>query len=180
MNKNIMIISTSLRNFSNSEILANAFATGTKLAGNQVEFVSLKEKSIQFCTGCLACQTTGQCWIKDDMNSLLERMKKADVLVFATPIYFYELSGQLKTFLDRTNPLFPVDYSFRDVYLLMTAADDEITCMERAIQGLEGWISCFEKTRLAGVIRGVNVTEANEMKKISATLQEAYEMGRTC
>ena len=50
-------------------------------------------------------------------------MNEADVIAFATPIYYYEMSGQLKTMLDRSNPLFGTDYRFRDIYLFTSAAD---------------------------------------------------------
>lgn len=75
-------------------------------------------------------------------------MKNAEVIVFATPIYYYEMSGQMKTMLDRANSLFPSDYKFRDIYFLSTAADDEEGVDERAIHGLEGWLACYENAAL--------------------------------
>ena len=120
-----MVISTSVRGNSNSEKLAEAFADGAKAAGNEVELVSLKNKTIAFCKGCLACQQTGHCVIKDDANAIADKMLEADVIAWATPIYYYEMSGQMKTMIDRANSLFPKDYKFRDVYLLTAAAEDE-------------------------------------------------------
>lgn len=105
MSKQVLIISTSLRKNSNSEALADAFAKGAQSAGNHVEQVTLRDKALAFCKGCLACQTTGNCVIKDDAVSITEKMCSADVIVFATPIYYYEMSGQMKTLLDRANPL---------------------------------------------------------------------------
>ena len=64
-------------------------------------------------------------------------MLHADAIVFATPIYFYEMCGQMKTLLDRTNPLFSADYSFTDIYLLATAADSSKNSMDGAIKGLQ-------------------------------------------
>ena len=104
MAKNILILSASLRAGSNSETLANAFADGARAAGHTVEIVSLRGKQIAFCRGCLACQTLGKCVIDDDAVAITEKMQHADVIVFATPIYYYEMSGQLKTMLDRANP----------------------------------------------------------------------------
>ena len=89
MSKNILIINTSLRAKSNSEVLADAFAKGAKAAGNTVEVVSLKNKNIAFCMGCLACGTLGKCVIADDAIAITEKMKQADVIVWATPIYYY-------------------------------------------------------------------------------------------
>lgn len=125
MAKKILILSASLRAGSNSEALANAFADGARAAGHTVEIVSLRGKQIAFCRGCLACQTLGKCVIDDDAVAITEKMQHADVIVFATPIYYYEMSGQLKTMLDRANALFPLDYAFRDIYLLASATEDE-------------------------------------------------------
>ena len=121
MAKKVLVISTSMRGNSNSEKLAEAFADGAKAAGNEVELISLKNKTIAFCKGCLACQQTGHCVIKDDANAITDKMLEADVVAWATPIYYYEMSGQMKTMIDRANSLFPKDYKFRDVYLLTAA-----------------------------------------------------------
>lgn len=93
MAKNILILSASLRASSNSEALANAFADGARAAGHAVEVISLRGKNIAFCRGCLACQTLGRCVIDDDAVAITEKMQHADVIVFATPIYYYEMSG---------------------------------------------------------------------------------------
>lgn len=104
MSKKILIITTSLRRGSNSDALAEQFAKGAAQAGHSVETLSLRDKNLQFCRGCLACQSTGKCVIRDDVAPMLEQIRTADVLVFATPIYFYEMSGQMKVLLDRTDP----------------------------------------------------------------------------
>ncbi len=132
---------------------------------------------MRFCLGCFACQKTGKCVIKDDMNEIVPKMEQADVLVFATPIYYYEMSGQMKTLLDRANPLFVSDYRFRDVYFLSSAAEDEDFVPQRAQSGLEGWIECFEKAHLTGSVFGGGVTDVGEIKGHHA-LAEAYEMGK--
>lgn len=176
MNKRVVILSTSPRRNSNSEALAEAFVKGAIEAGNNVEIIRMREKSYRFCLGCFACQRTGKCIIKDDMAEIVPKMEQADVLVFATPIYYYEMSGQMKTLLDRANPLFVADYRFRDVYFLASAAEDEDFVPQRAQSGLEGWIECFEKARLAGTVFGGGVTEPGEIQG-SSTLYNAYEMG---
>ncbi|MDP4118432.1 MAG: flavodoxin family protein [Bacillota bacterium] len=178
MMKKVLIISTSLHKDSNSEYLAKEFEKGAKEAGNEVEFISLVGKTIGFCTGCLACQKTQKCVIKDDAVEIAEKVKGADVLVFATPIYYYEMSGQMKTLLDRCNPLFPSDYAFRDVYLLSTAADEDESAMDGAVKGLQGWIDCFEKARLAGAVRGVGIGDSGEAKKHTDLLVKVYTLGK--
>ena len=98
------------------------------------------------------------------------------MLVFATPIYYYEMSGQLKTLLDRLNPLFPSDYAFRDVYMLTAAAEDEESVPQRAVSGLEGWVECFERAKLAGSVFMGGVTTPGENPDHPA-LDQAYRMG---
>ena len=98
--KNVLIISTSPRKGGNSESLALEFAKGAEESGNKVETVFFREKNIGFCKGCLACTKSNRCVIKDDAAELVEKMLAADVIAFATPIYYYEMSGQMKTLLD--------------------------------------------------------------------------------
>ncbi len=176
--KRVLVITTSLRKNSNSTELANAFANGAEENGNKVETISLIDKSIAFCKGCLACQQTQKCVIKDDSTEIVEKMKNADVIAFATPIYYYEMSGQMKTLLDRANPLYPSDYKFRDIYFLASAAEEEENTMDKAVSGLEGWIDCFEKASLKGVVKALGVTAEGDIKNHSS-LNEAYEMGKS-
>lgn len=175
---NILVITTSLRGKSNSDFLADSFIKGAEESGNNVEKVSLKGKNIAFCKGCLACQKTGKCVIKDDAPEIVEKIRNADTIVFATPIYYYEMSGQMKTLLDRSNPLFTSEYSFRDIYLLSTAAENEENTPKRAISGLEGWIECFEKSSFKGSVFAGGVTEAGEIEGHPA-LEEAYLLGKS-
>lgn len=104
-------------------------------------------------------------------------MEKADVLVFATPIYYYGMSGQMKTLLDRANPLYSADYRFREVYLLSAASEEDEHTADGAVAGLQGWIDCFEKARLAGTVFAGGVTSVGEIQGHPA-LKQAYEMGR--
>lgn len=71
--KKVIVISTSLRHGSNSDMLAEQFIEGVKATGNEVEKVSLAGKNIQFCKGCMACQKLGRCVIKDDVNDIMVR-----------------------------------------------------------------------------------------------------------
>ncbi|BBA52884.1 flavodoxin family protein [Fusobacterium varium] len=178
MKKNVLIISTSPRKKGNSDILADEFEKGALKSGHQVKKIVLYNKTISFCKGCLTCQSTKKCIIKDDANNIIEEMLYADVIVFATPIYFYEMCGQMKTLLDRTNPLFSSDYSFADIYLLATAADNNESSIDGAIKGLQGWIECFEKTSLKGVVKGLGTDAAGTIKNFPDTLNEAYNMGK--
>ena len=164
MSKKVLVISTSLRKNSNSEKLAEAFASGAEDAGNVVEFLSLKDKTIAFCV------------IDDDANMIARKMYEAEVIAFATPIYYYEMSGQMKTMIDRANSLYDSDYKFTDIYMLTTAAEDEPEVPNRAIGGLTGWIDCFDRAHLSGSVFAGGVNESGTIKGHSA-LKKAYEMG---
>ena len=136
----------------------------------------LRGKDLRFCNGCMACLKAPRCVIQDDANDIVEKMGTADVICFATPVYYYEMSGQMKVLLDRANPLFSADYRFRDIYLLTASAESEDSASDGPVNGLGGWIACFEKARLAGVVRGGGANAPGEMQ--SEKLTEAYEMGR--
>ena len=175
--KKVVVISTSLRPGSNSHALAEQFAEGAKAAGNEVEFISLRGKEIRFCVGCLSCQTKGACVFKDDVPAIMERVLEADVVCWATPIYYYEMSGQMKTLIDRMNAMYPKDYRFRDIYLITTAAEDEEHTPKRAESGLQGWIDCYGKSTLKGHLFCGGVGSPKEIEG-NTKLQEAYEMGK--
>ncbi len=176
MSKKILVISTSLRERSNSQALAEAFAAGAASAGHEVELVSLLDKQISFCRGCFACLRLGRCIIKDDAPAIVEKMHDADVIAFASPIYYYEMSGQMKTLLDRANSLFDSDYAFKQVYLLTAAAENEEQVPENAIRGLSGWVECFPRASLAGTVFAGGLNNEGEIAGHPA-LKKAHNMG---
>ena len=176
--KKVLIISTSLRMNSNSDILAKECERGARDAGLDVEYVSLKGKEIKYCIGCLSCQKTNRCVLKDDVVDIMTKVKEAEVIVYATPIYYYEMSGQMKTLLDRLNPLYTSDYNFRDIYMIATAADDSDATFDKAYSGLSGWVDCFEKARLKGIVTGGGIDEAGSVNNFVDIKNKAYELGR--
>ena len=107
----------------------------------------------------------------------MAKVLEADVVAWATPIYYYEMSGQMKTLIDRMNAMYPLDYKFRDVYLLSTAAEDEEETPKHAETGLTGWIDCYPKSRLAGTLFCGGVNDPREIEG-NIKLQEAFEMGK--
>ncbi|MDE5601598.1 MAG: flavodoxin family protein [Clostridia bacterium] len=175
--KKIVVVTSSPRKNGNSEILAQKFAEGAMAAGNEVKFVAVRDIDLKFCTGCLYCNSHDRCVLNDGMNALYADFQNADVLVFATPIYYYSVSGQLKTMLDRLNPLYVRDNKFKHVYLLTTAADTDESAMDGAVKDIQGWIDCFDGVSLKGVIRGVGVTEKGEINDTEFP-EQAYNMGK--
>jgi multimeric flavodoxin WrbA len=175
--KKVLIIKTSPRKGGNSDQLAEHFAKGAREAGHEVEEVTLADKEIHFCKGCLACVKTLRCVQKDDAVEICAKMREAEVIAWATPIYYYSISGQMKTMIDRGNPLYGDDYKFREVYLLATAAEDEPTTVAGARTALQGWVDCFEKATFKGEVFAGGVTMLQDISG-HVGLQQAYELGK--
>ena len=121
--KNVLIISASFRPNSNSHVLCQEVAKGVKAAGNKAEVVRLKDKNIGFCTGCYACQKLGKCVIKDDANAIVEKICRADAVVFGTPVYYFSIAGQLKALFDRCVAKWP-EPNGKPYYLVATMAEN--------------------------------------------------------
>ena len=115
MKKKVLVISASPRKGGNSDSLCERFISGAREAGHDVEKISLRDKNIHYCLGCGACNNTHRCVQKDDMAPVLDKLVEADVIVLATPVYFYSMDGQLKTFIDRTVPRY-TEISGKDFY----------------------------------------------------------------
>ena len=173
-----MIISTSLRNNANSEILAHETERGAKDAGHDVEFVTLKNKDIKFCKGCLACQKLGKCVIDDDANVITAKMKDANVIVWATPVYYYEMSGQMKTLIDRANSLFSTGKNFNEIYVITTSADASPSVVQSVLNGVNGWIACFNGVELKGFVNGAGLEAPNDAQNRKDLMEQAYNMGK--
>ena len=149
MKKNVVILSASQRRNGNSDILCDEFMKGATEAGHDVEKIFLADKNIKYCTGCGVCNTTHECVQKDDMKEILVKLLKADVIVMASPVYFYTINAQMKTLIDRIVPQY-TNLSNKD---------------------------CLENPTEKGVIYGVGAWQKGEIKGTKA-MKEAYEMGK--
>jgi multimeric flavodoxin WrbA len=151
---------------------------GTKETGHQAEKVFLKDKKINYCTGCTTCFNGGKkCSQKDDMTEVLEKMIAADVIVMATPVYFYTMCGQMKTLIDRTCARY-TEINNKDFYFIVTAAVKSKPAMERTLEEFRGFTSCLKGAKEKGIIYGTGAWEIGDIKK-SNTFKQAYEMGKT-
>ena len=176
--KKVLIISTSLRNNANSEILARETERGALEAGHEVEFISLKDKKIAFCTGCMACQKLGRCVIKDDAIEVTEKIRNAEVVVWATPVYYYEMSGQMKTLIDRANALYSAQHNIKEVYVITTSADGSENVVQTVLNGVKGWIACLSGVKLSGFLNGGGLDAPNQVSQNSQLLSNAFELGK--
>lgn len=174
--KNVLIISASPRKNGNSDILCDRFLDGAKVSGHNVEKIFISSKKINYCSGCGVCNSTHECVKNDDMADILDKMVNADVIVLATPVYFYSMNGQMKTFIDRTVSRY-TEISNKDFYFIMTAATPEKANLERTMEGFRGFSEdCLNGTKEAGIIYGVGAWEVSEIKE-TKSYNEAYEMG---
>lgn len=175
MSKKVLILSASPRKGGNSDLLCDQFAKGAEEAGHQVEKIRVQEKKIAPCLACYGCRGTGVCVQKDDMAEILDKMVEADVLVLATPVYFYSMDGQLKTLIDRTLPQY-TEIRDKEVYLIATAAAGK-GAMERTMEAMEGFTDCLPGAVVKGKIYGSGVYQKGEVLETRAA-REAYQAGR--
>lgn len=157
--------------------MCERFAEGAWESGHEVEVVHLAERKIGFCKACGVCSERGlPCPQKDDMPEILERMIAADVLVLATPTYFYAMSAQMKTLIDRCCSRYR-EIRGKDLYVLVTAADGDGPSMRRVMEGFRGFFDCLEGCQEAGVVYGFGVWKAGSIQGNSA-MAEAYGLGK--
>ena len=179
MSKKVLIISASPRKGGNSDLLCEQFLLGAKEAGHNVEKIFLRDHKINYCLGCGVCNNTHKCVQKDDMKALLDKMVEADVIVLATPVYFYTMDAQLKTFIDRCVPRY-TEISDKDVYFIVSAADTDKNNLAPTIEGLRGFTrDCLEGTKEKGIIYGTGAWQIGEVK-VLPIYKKAYEMGKKC
>lgn len=178
MSKKILIISSSPRRGGNSDVLCDQFVLGAGESGNQVEKIFLKDKKINYCTGCGTCiNGKKSCPQKDDMAEILEKMIAADVIVMATPVYFYTMCGQMKTLIDRTCSRY-TEINNKDFYFIVTAANNSKPKMERTIEGFRGFTSCLSRPKEKGIIYGTGAWNKGEIIG-KPVMKEAYQSGMT-
>lgn len=176
MNKNVLVISASPRKGGNSDTLCDEFIRGAQENGNSVEKLFLRDHTINYCRGCGVCNSTHKCVQNDEMADILEKMVKADVIVMATPVYFYTMDAQMKTLIDRTVPRY-TEIANKDFYFIVTAADSSKANLERTIDGFRGFTDgCLPNPHEKGIIYATGVWQIGEIKK-SPAMKQAYEMG---
>lgn len=176
MNKNILVLSSSPRKGGNSDLLCDQFISGARKAGHLAEKIPLREKKINYCTGCGTCiNGTKGCSQNDDMGEVLEKMIAADVIVMATPVYFYTMCGQMKTLIDRTCARY-TEISNKEFYFIVTAADGNKRAMERTIEEFRGFTFCLDGAKEKGIIYGTGAWNKGEIKGKPA-MKDAYALG---
>ena len=110
------------------------------------------------------------------MSEIVEKMLAADVIVMATPVYFYTMSAQMKTLIDRCCARY-TEIKNKEFFFIVTAAEDDKEKMSRTIDTFQGFLDCLENPVIKGTVFGLGVWNIGEIKG-NAAMQEAYEMGK--
>ena len=174
---NVVILSGSPRRGGNTDLLVEAFAKGASQK-HAVEVVSVHDHKVAPCMGCNACfQSGGICVQKDDMAEIYEKMKVADLLVIASPVYFYGLSAQVKALIDRCHNPIRDTFRIRRMALLLVGA---ATLPELFDSILSQYRLCLNFFHLedAGQVLVRGVKDRGEIAATDA-LQKAYDLGNS-
>lgn len=177
MSKKVLILSGSPRRGGNSDLLCDEFLRGARESGHQAEKIFLRDKKVAPCSACYFCtKSGGRCAIQDDMTEILDKMQGADVIVMASPVYFYSIDAQMKAVIDRCVARW-TDIPNKEFYYIMTAAEESETVMDCTLECFRGFAACLQGAREMGVIEGKGVYEAGAVRS-TRYMKEAYEMGR--
>jgi len=177
LNKKVLVLSSSPRRGGNSDLLCDQFINGSIESGHPAEKIFLKDKKINYCTGCGTCIEGGKkCSQKDDMAEVLDKMIGADVIVMATPVYFYTMCGQMKTLIDRTCSRY-TEITNKEFYFIITAADTNNQAIERTLEEFRGFTYCLDGPKERGIIYGTGAWSMGDIKGKPA-MNHAYEMGK--
>ena len=171
----ILIIEGSPRKKGNSQLLCEAFQEGAEKSGHHIDLIRIQDKTIGFCMACDGCiRNRGTCASKDDMADILKLYQKANVLVLATPIYFYGISAQMKTFIDRTYPIWQT-LGQKEVYYIISAGLGE-NIVDRSLSDFDGFVEHLGKYEIKGRLYATNVMVAGLVKDTDL-IAKSYQMG---
>lgn len=175
--KKVLILEGSPRIKGNSSILSDEFEKGAVEAGCEVEKIHITRQKVAGCLGCDYCmRNNGLCVQKDDMQQIREKMTEADVIVLASPIYFYSMTSQMKAVIDRTYAFFN-DLAGKTFYFIITCAADNETYAETMIASLRGFTCCVPNSIEGGIVIGTNLPNFGDAAKSPAAIK-AYEAGK--
>ena len=188
--KNILVVMGGGRPKGNTAQLVDAFVKGAEEAGHLVEKVSLLKTEVKGCLGCNACRYGKQCVQKDGFNELVPKIKGADLVVFASPLYFWTISSKLKAFIERFYCIAEEDaeppygryerYPVKDSALLMTSADEFFWTFEQAVSYYQFAVVNYIGFHDRGMVLAGGCGDTNGKPQIDKTghLREAYEFGK--
>ena len=177
MSENIVILSGSPRKGGNTDRLVAAFTEGAESAGKKVTVFRVADMRIGACKGCNHCfEEKGVCVQKDDMLPILETIKNATSLVLASPVYYHNVSAQLKTAIDRMYALIPVGNQLKTSALLMTCGAPHQEPADPAIAMYKG-MCALGKREDAGIVVAPGLHAPGEIEG-REELKQAWTLGQ--
>lgn len=189
--KNILVVLGGGRTNGNTVQLVNSFVDGATAAGHKVEQISLLKTEVKGCLGCNACRYGKPCVQKDGFNELVPKIKAADLIVFASPLYFWTISSKLKAFIERFYCIAEEDknpplgryerYPTKDCALLMTSADEFFWTFEQAESYYKFTLVNYIGFNDKGMLLAGGCGDTNGKPRIDKTahLTRAYDFGKT-
>jgi multimeric flavodoxin WrbA len=181
--RRVLILAASPRIKGNSTILALRAAEGVKAEGGEADVVAIGNLKIAPCNACDSCRTRPEagCVIKDDMQPLYQKIKEAQGIIFATPVYWFNVSAQMKLFIDRTYAIHGQGgYAFtgKDVGVILTYEDEDVF-VSGGINALRSFQDTFAyvKANLVGSVYG-RADKAGDVQTNGKLLQKAYDLGK--
>lgn len=184
MAASIIALMASPRKGSNSTLLGNKIVEGARASGGRVEVVSLHRMKIKPCTACDKCHAADDrfCVIRDDMQKLYPKIVAADAIIYATPVYWFTVSAQMKLFLDRTYALGgPSGYALRGKRMAVALTYGDVDPFRSgAVNALRTFQDAFAYVgaEFVGYVYGTGLAPG-EIAKNRALMREAWELGRT-
>ena len=176
--KKVLILSGSPRKDGNSDLLCSEFMRGAQESGNEVQKIFVRSKKIVPCNACYYCRDHGgKCALNDDMSEILDAMQAADVIVMASPVYFYSIDAQMKIIIDRSLARW-TNIPNKEFYFIVTAADNDEAMMRRTIESFRGFTEdCLNGAKEKGILYGTGAWKVGEIQDMPA-MRQAYEMGK--
>lgn len=188
--KNILVVQGGGRPRGSTAQLVDSFAKGAQESGHTVEVISLLKHEVKGCLGCNACRYGKPCIQRDTFNDLVPKIKAADCIAFASPLYFWTVSAKLKAFVERFYCIAQEDpnpprgryekYPVRDSVLLMTSADDYFWTFEQALSYYQFALVNYIGFNDLGTLLAGGCGDTNGKPRIAETdhLQKAYDFGK--
>ena len=183
--KKVLILSGSPRKDGNSDLLCSEFMRGAQESGNEVQKIFVRSKKIVPCNACYYCRDHGgKCALNDDMSEILDAMQAADVIVMASPVYFYSIDAQMKIIIDRSLARW-TNIPNKEFYFIMTCADDNRAAMACTLECFRGFTACICSGPRPGCgsscsLRGAVPDGADVPRRFGRNLSAAAPPQRSC
>lgn len=176
MGQNIVVLSGSPRKNGNSARLAESFIAGARASGREITLFNTAELRIGGCLGCGHCfQHQGVCVQKDDMPPILEAMRRAEALVLVSPVYFFSVTAQIKSAIDRLFALLKEGTPVKRAALLLTCGNPSADAAGPSI-GMFRHICAYQKWEEAGIITAAGLHDPGEIEG-RGELEQARKLG---